>query len=529
MDPALPIAPPDDIRDDPPHSGALRLAMLAAGPAFALVVYFLLGPWVLTTPLPEPARKAASVLTLMAIWWLGEALPLAVTALVPMVLIPALGITSLKEAAAPYADRLIFLFMGGFILALAMEKWNLHRRIALTTVSIVGTRPTTVILGFMIATAVLSGWMSNTATCVMMLPIGLSIIRVMKERSSAPTDNFAKCLVLGIGYAASIGGVATPIGSPPNAILLGVLDRTYSDSAPSLGFTQWLMFAVPFVALFIPLAWLVLTRLIYPVRLSEIPGGRSLIRQLLVDLGPVRRAEWLVMAVFAFAALAWMTREPLQLIDSLKPFLSRHWDDTSVAITTAILLFAIPVEPRKGIFLMDWRTASRMPWDVLLLFGGGLSLAAGLQASGLDKVIGDLVANLGGVHPLIVLLVIVTLSVFLSEVTSNTAQANILLPIIAVVAGTLGVNPLLLLIPATMALSCAFMMPMGTPPNALVFSSGMVTIRQMARAGFVLNLLTIALCILMAYTFIPWVTGARFGQFPEWAKLSAPATPAPQP
>lgn len=513
----------DDDFEESSQSGAFRLAFLLAGPALGILVYVLLGPGVLGGGLADPARRASGVLMLMAVWWLSEALPLAVTSLVPMVLLPALGVLPLKDAAAPYADRLIFLFMGGFVLALAMERWNLHRRIALTTVLLVGTRPTTVVLGFMLATGVLSGWMSNTATAVMMLPIGLSIIKVVRERTDAPIENFAKCLVLGIGYAASIGGVATPIGSPPNAILLGVLESTYPGGGADISFTQWMMFAVPFVAIFIPAAWLVLTRMVFPVKLKEIPGGRGLIKQLLVSLGPVKLAEWLVMATFFAAVTGWMTREPLRKFSkTLGPLLEKHVDDTSIALAAAIVLFALPVNLRKGQFVMDWRTASKMPWDVLLLFGGGLSLAAGLQSSGLDKVIGDVVAGLGSVSPVVVLLVVVSISVFLSEVTSNTAQANVMLPIIAVVSVTLGVNPLLLLIPATMALSCAFMMPMGTPPNALVFASGAVTIRQMARAGLALNLLSIGLCVAMAYTVIPWVTGAEFGTFPDWARPAAP-------
>lgn len=478
------------------RSGAMRLAFLALGPFLALLTWYLIGP-----SMSDSARSAAALVVLMAIWWLGEAMPLAVTSLVPAVLGPLLGILPLREAAAPYADRLIFLFLGGFVLALAMERWHLHRRIALNTVLLVGTRPRRLVLGFMIATAFLSAWMSNAATTVLMLPIGISIMRLVEDRTENHAGTFGLCLMLGIAYSASIGGVATPIGSPPNATLIAYLHKTYGIE---LTFSNWFRFALPFVLLFLPIAWLVLTRLVYPIKLREIPGGRQLIRSQRDALGPLSRGEKLVMVSFCVAVIGWIGREPLQAIwPGIKPFLGKRLDDTSVALFAAVLMFVLPVDLKRGVFVMDWRTASRMPWDVLLLFGGGLSLAACIQASGLDRAVGEMIGKNEHLPHAVILLLVITVSVFLSEITSNTAQANIFLPILGVVATSLNIDPRLMLIPVTFALSCAFMMPMGTPPNALVFSSGRVTIRQMAKAGIVLNIITIALAMLMAYTIVP--------------------------
>ncbi len=481
------------------------------GPLAGVGVYLLLGA--VSPGMPDSARRCAGLLTLMAVWWVSEALPLAVTSLLPLALLPILGITDGKAAAAPYADRIIFIFLGGFILALGMEKWNLHRRIALHIVAMVGTRPSRLVGGFMLATALLSMWMSNTATTLMMLPIGMSIVTLLESRTGKPAGNFAVCIVLGIAYAASIGGVATPIGSPPNAIMLGILDRAHGAS---VSFASWLLAGVPLMFAMLLGAWLALTKLILPIRLPEIPGEHSLIRDEIRKLGPMSRGEWSVLGAFSLTVAGWVLREPLKLLfnavgaeggalRAAAAVLDKQIDDTTVAILGAVLLFMIPVNLKRGEFAMDWRTAAKMPWGVLLLFGGGLSLAAGVQASGLDVAMGERLKGLHELHPVVFLLIVAAVSTFGSEVMSNVAQTNIFMPILGVMAVGAGMDPLLLMFPATMALSCAFMMPMGTAPNALAFGTGRVTIRQMAWAGLWLNLISIALVTLHARTIVPWI------------------------
>ncbi len=477
---------------------------LVAGPVGAVVTYFALT--VLAPDLADEARYVGAVLVWMAIWWLTEALPLPATSLLPIALFPLLGVMSTKDAAAPFADKVIFLFMGGFMLALAMERCDLHKRIALLTLLLVGVRPTRLVLGFMVATGVLSMWMSNTATAVMMFPIAIGVIRLVSDRTGATHDNFALCLLLGVAYAASIGGIATPIGSPPNAFLLAFLRGNYGME---VSFLNWMQVGLPMAAVFIPITWIVLTRLIYPIRLPEIPGGRSLIRDELALLGPVSRAQWTVMAVFGFAVTGWIMRDPLgALFPTLKPFLTERLDDTVIALIAATLLFILPVNLKKREFVLNWETAERLPWGVLLLFGGGLSLAAGVRTSGLDLFIGEHFSAFGGLPTLLVILLVCTAMIFLTEVTSNTATATIFFPILAGAAPALGIDPLMLLIPAALGVSCAFMLPMATPPNALVFATGHVTIRQMARAGFFLNLISVVLVTVIAYTTAVWFLGA---------------------
>lgn len=484
---------------------------LVIGPAGALAAYLLLGP--LGAGLEEPSRRCAALLVLMAVWWVAEALPLAVTSLLPLALVPMLGIADGRAAAAPYADRIIFIFLGGFILALGMEKWSLHRRIALHTVALVGTRPARIVGGFMLATALLSMWMSNTATTMMMLPIGMSIVRLIEERSGKPAGPFGACLVLGIAYAASIGGIATPIGSPPNGIMLGILDRTRAETVT---FASWMLAATPLMLAMLAAAWLAMTQLILPVRHTPIAGEARLIRDEIRALGPMSRGEWTVLIVFLCTVAGWVLREPARALlawlgeegsawHAAALVLEKHVDDTTVAILGAIALFMAPVRLRAGEFAMDWRTAARLPWGVLLLFGGGLSLAAAVQASKLDTALGSHLHGLHALPPVVFLLIVCAVSTFCSEVMSNVAQTNIFLPILIAVAGAAGIDPLLLVFPATMSLSCAFMMPMGTAPNALAFGSGRVTIGTMAWTGFWLNLISIALVTAHARLVVPWM------------------------
>jgi len=496
-----------------------RVLALVGGPLAGLAVYLLADPS-LAPGLSEPGRRAAAVLIWMAVWWLTEALPLAATALLPIPLFPLLGVASIGEATAPYANKVIFLFMGGFMLALAMERSNLHKRIALFIVSLVGTRPSMLVAGFMLAAGLMSMWVSNTATAVMMFPIGLSIIALVRERTGESFPHFALCLMLGIAYASSIGGVATPIGTPPNAILLGFLSEEYGFEVT---FQQWMQVGLPMVAVMLPLTWLVLTRVVYPIRLKSIPGGAEFIRAERAALGPVSRHERIVMVIFFLTVGAWVLRDPLgMLIPSWKWLLDRA-DDSVIAIAAATALFAIPVNLRRREFALDWETAERLPWGVLILFGGGLSLAAGVTKSGLDTYIGGHAGALHGLHPVLVIAVISGAIIFLTEVTSNTATATIFFPILAGVAPALGMDPMLLLVPVCMGVSCAFMLPMATPPNALVFGTGLVSIRQMAKAGLWLNILSTVLVTVMAMTVVRWTMVPRFEAHQQREQLPASA------
>ncbi|TCJ15248.1 DASS family sodium-coupled anion symporter [Rubrobacter taiwanensis] len=484
------------------------------GPVLAVLAYFTLptGPEALT---PEGVA-VVSVGILMAVWWITEALPLPATALLPIALLPLFGAVEIAEATAPYASDVIFLFMGGFMIALAMQRWGLHRRIALLTVLAVGTNPVRLIGGFMIATGFLSMWVSNTATTLVMLPIGLSVLAlVFNARGAGEAEaltgrgasNFATCLMLAIAYAASIGSLSTLIGTPPNLFMAGFLEETYDIS---IGFGQWMLVGLPLSVVFLSITWVVLTRFVYPPEIDEISGGRELIRGQLDEMGPVSRGEKVVLTVFALTAFAWVFREPLASWDALvsaAPFIG-GLSDAGIAIIAAVALFAIPVDWRGGVFALDWRTVvGGLPWGVLLLFGGGLSLASAIVETGVDEWIGTQVAGLGGLPVLLLVVISAGAILLLTELTSNTATAATFLPILAGAAIGLNLDPLLLVIPAALAASCAFMMPVATPPNAIVFGSGHVTIVQMVRAGVWLNILAVILITLTVYTLGAFALG----------------------
>jgi solute carrier family 13 (sodium-dependent dicarboxylate transporter), member 2/3/5 len=498
------------IADSAPEAGWTRRRRfgLVAGPAAFLAMLLLPVPAGMT---PEAWRTAAAGV-FMALWWVSEAVPLPATALLPLVLFPLLDVLPVRAAAAPYANPLIFLFLGGFIIALAMQRWGLHRRVALLVVLGVGTSPHRLVLGLMAASAFTSMWVSNTATAVMMLPIGLSVIQLVRPDAEygpgQPVDfNFAVALMLGIAYACSIGGLATLIGTPPNALLAGFMLETYGVE---IGFAEWMAVGLPLVLVTLPLVWLLLTRVAFPIRIREIPGGREAIRAEYARLGRLSLPERWVAAVFVAAATLWVSRP---LLESRVPGLT----DTGIAIGAALLLFALPANLREGRFVMDWSTAETLPWGVLLLFGGGLSLAEAVTNSGLAGWIAGAMEGLGQT-PVIVLLVAITLVViFLTELTSNTATAAAFLPLVASLAIRLGENPLLLAVPAVLAASCAFMMPVATPPNAIVYGSGYVTIPQMVRAGFWLNLGFAAAITVLAYTLVGLVFGVEPGVVPAWA------------
>jgi len=467
----------------------------AGAPVVAALVYLLIPEGGVS----ESGRACAAVGSAMAVLWMTEALPLAATALLPLALFAPLGVASMEEAAAPYANPLIFLFMGGFLIALAMERWGLHRRIALTTLLLSGSRLTTLVGAFMVAAAGLSMWVSNTATAVMMLPIGVSVAGLLPA-GHARAGAFGPCLLLGLAYACSIGGVATLIGTPPNVALAGYVREAYGFE---LGFGRWMLFGLPLSAVFLVIAWWLLTRVLCPVTGGELPGGRAMIRAELARLGPMGAGERLTLGVFALAAFLWVFRE---LLTGVAPWLA-GLNDAQIAVSAGLLLFALPVRPREGVFVLDWATASRLPWDVLLLFGGGLSLAAAIGSTGLDAAIGSGLSGLAGAPVWLVVLAVSALLVFLTELTSNTATALAFLPVLGGAAEGLGVDPLVLLIPAAFATSCAFMLPVATPPNAIVFGSGRVRMSEMVRAGAALNVVSIVLATAAAVWLVPAVFG----------------------
>lgn len=458
----------------------------------------------------DAGRFTASIGVLMAVLWMTEAMPLPATALLPIVMFPLSGVLTISEATSPYANDVIFLFMGGFMLALAVERWGLHRRLALHIVLIVGTRPVRLIGGFMLATAFLSMWISNTATTVMMLPLGASIILLVMQRLPESGNDtfspFAVSLMLGIAYAASIGSLGTLVGTPPNLFLRGFLSETYGIE---IGFGQWMLLGVPLSLTFLTVAWVVLTRVVYPPEIDDIPGGRALIRDELRNLGTVTRGEWTVLCVFVGTALSWIFREPAGnwafLVERV-PAVTRL-SDSGIAIAAALLLFAIPIDARRGVFALDWDNALRLPWGVLLLFGGGLSLASAVQSSGLAVWIGRQVSGLAVLPTILLVLSVIVTVVLLTELTSNTATSATFLPILGGVAIGIGVDPLLLMVPTALAATCAFMMPVATPPNAIVFGSGHVNIAQMVRAGLILNAVAMMLILLITYTLATWVLG----------------------
>ena len=466
-------------------------------------VGLILGPvlFALLLLLPPPAGmtpaawRTAATGILMAVWWITEAIPIPATALVPLVLFPLLGVAPIGAAAAPYANPVIFLFLGGFLIAAALQRCGLHRRMALTIISLVGTSPRRLVGGFMAATAFISMWVSNTATVVMLLPMALSVLTLVESRGGrgAADANFGVTLLLGLAYAASIGGVGTLIGTPPNALLAGFMDEAYGVR---IGFVEWMLLGVPLVLVALPLTWLLLTRVLYPVPGEDVGGGADLIRSELRRLGPLSRAELLVGGITALTAIAWVTRP---LIDDVIPGIS----DAGIAVGGALLLFVIPPGGRERSPLLGWEDAQQLPWGVLLLFGGGLSLADAIEETGLATWIGEALGAVAAWPPLLVVLTATTVIVFLTELTSNTATAAAFLPVVAALAVGIGADPLLLAVPVALGASCAFMMPVATPPNAIVYGSGRLTIPQMARAGFWLNLLMIVLVTAAAFLLAP--------------------------
>ncbi|MDH3255510.1 MAG: SLC13 family permease [Acidobacteriota bacterium] len=483
--------------------------------------------------MPRDARSTLAVTLLMASWWISLAIPIAATSLLPLVLFPVLGVLPSGETAAAYANNNIFLFMGGFILALGIQRWGLHRRIALYIVRVIGSNPSRMVLGFMVATAFLSMWISNTATSLMMLPIGLAVILSMRAVHGGRLGGFAPSLLLGIAYSASIGGLATPIGTPPNISFLRILEILYPQ-APAIPFGLWCLTFLPLVVIFLPLAWLVLTRVAHRPLRQPIAAGAHVIKEELRRLGAMTTGERRMLYIFTTTALLWVSRGDLDLgsfhlpgwaglVERWlgEPFAAGNLHDATVAVAMAVVTFVVTGDPDtdgRPRALMNWETAKKLPWGILLLFGGGFALAGAFKTSGLSSFLGNSFAeHVSHLPPILLIAATCFLLTFLTEVTSNTATTEVMLPVLAGTAGGLGVHPLLLMVPATLSASCAFMLPIATPPNAIIFGSGEVEMRHMVRAGILLNLVGVVLISLYFYFVAARMLGVDAGQVPSWA------------
>lgn len=502
-----------------------HIALLLLGPVVAAAMMIFLD---LKPGHPEVTAMAAVALW-MAIWWVTEVLPLAATALIPAVMFPLLGIMPEIDVASKYFNSTIMLFLGGMIIALAMEKWDLHKRIALVLIRFVGLGPGRLTLGFMIATCFLSAWVSNTATAMMMLPIALAVISKLEEEGDSPgLRRFEVGLLLSIAFAASVGGLATLVGTPPNLAFIEIYNISFPQ-APEISFSRWSLFAMPFSLAFLALIWLYI-RWAYCRHFKGATGKTGVFLEELKALGPMSIEERAVGIIFALTAVLWMTRSSMEFGSFTFPGwggLFQHVDaagnvvayanDGTVAVTMAVVLFLIPTaKPHHGM-LVTAKELARLPWGILLLFGGGFALAGGFQASGLSAWCGEYLTSLSGMPTILMVFAIVILMAFLTNLTSNTASTQMILPVLVTLAIAIQVNPLLLMIPATLAASCAFMMPAATPPNAIVFGSNRLTVAQMSQAGIVLNIIAVVLIVVAMLTLGRWVFGIDMLVMPEWA------------
>jgi sodium-dependent dicarboxylate transporter 2/3/5 len=472
-----------------------------AGPLLFLALIFLL-PQDLISP---QAFKVLAVAAWMIAWWTTEAAPIPVTALLPLVLFPLLGIMPMSQSSAPYANPIVFLFMGGFFLALGMEKHRLHERIALHLIRLTGTSGNGIILGFMLATGLISMWISNTATAMMMLPIALSVVKLviqnpddLKHTSHTPQRNFALGLMLTVGYAATLGGLATIIGTPPNVVFVGLLNEFYEQK---ISFVQWLWVGIPVSGVLLASNYLIVTRLLFPNRLTTIQGSEDLIRSRLADLGPLRKEEKRVLSIFLVTSFFWIFQQPMNYLLGKEVL-----NDTLIAMTGGLSMFLIPANVKERKFLLTWEDTRNMGWGILLLFGGGLCLADGLNQTGIIQVIGQWVAGQSGFN-ILFLLALIAVGVALSELMSNVALVNIFVPVVFGIAQGMNVNPILLALPVTLSASIGFMFPIATPPNAIVFSSGYIRMKDMVRAGLLLNLVSIIIIWISSFTLVKWVFG----------------------
>ena len=451
--------------------------------------------------MPLSAWHTSIAAILMAIWWCTEAVHVSVTAIVPLAIFPLLGIGDIKTVAAPYANPIIYLFMGGFVIALAVEKWDLHKRIALTILTSVGKSGPAIVGGFMLASAIISMWVMNTSTTLMLLPIGVSVVKIVSESADELNDtqkhNFQLAVLLGIAYSATIGGMATIVGTAPNAFFVGFMKE---NGFTEIGFGQFMLVGFPLTLVMLPLAWFAITHIVFPIKFSTSDATRNHLYKLRADLGLMSIAEKRVSVVFASAAFLWMTRPLLNMLSIFSGL-----SDAGIAMIAATILFLIPSANKNDPYLMKWETMSKLPWGLLILFGGGLSLASSVAQTGLADWIGESLVVLGGAGTIVLVIVITTLIAFLTELTSNTATTGTFLPVVAALAIGINVDPLIFALPATLAASCAFMLPVATPPNGIVYGSGYIRIPEMVKAGFVLNIIGIVVLSILALVVAPIV------------------------
>lgn len=494
-----------EVGDKPPEPGKYSFPQrigLFLGPVLYFIITLLLNP----EGMSGEAVQMLGLIAWIATWWVTEALPIPVTSLLPILLFPITGVMETGEVSSSYGDPLIFLFAGSFMIALTMEKWNLHKRIALAIIAFIGSSPNMIILGFMTATGFLSMWISNTASTMMMVPISLAVTKHVadsfKDKSGTDTSPgnfpFGTAIMLGTAYAATIGGFGTLIGAPANTILAATVNNLYGID---ISFARWMLFGVPMVILLIPLIWLYLVKIAYPMNVKNIPGGRTIIKKELKELGKMSYEEKIVLTVFSVTALAWITRSLF-----LQKFIPGI-DDTLIALFGAFLLFLIPAKNKNG-SILDWDTVLKLPWGILWLFGGGLALAAGIVSSGLDKWIGNQLVNFSDVPFFIMVGLIIAVITLLTEFTSNTATSTMVYPIVAAGAAALGTDPIILMVAACMGATFAFMFPVAAPPNAIVFATGYIRMGKMAMTGIWLNLCSIIFSVIVVYYFVPIIFGS---------------------
>ncbi len=471
---------------------------LVLGPAIFALMMVLDG---FQTSMSTEAWRTAAVGLWMAVWWATEAIPVPVTAFIPLVAFDPLGVLSFKDSAVPFAHPIIFLFMGAFFLAIAVERWNLHKRIALLILTRTGTNGSHLIAGFMVVAALLSMWMTNTSTTMMLLPIGLSVVKVICENGDGIAEqqrkDFQAAMLLGLAYGATIGGLATLIGTPPNALLAAFLAENYQIK---IDFVTWMAVGIPVSAVMLPCAWWVLTKFSFKVNIAANPEVQSHLVKLRSELGPMSTAEKRVAGIFILVVLAWILRRPV-----MQWFGIEGITDSGIVMAAALLLFLLPSNSKDQPQLLTWHDANRVPWGVLILFGGGLSLASAVSSSGLALWLGESLTPLTVIGIVALIVAATGMVIFLTEMTSNLATTATFLPVVAAIALQADLSPLLLTVPITLAASCAFMLPVATPPNAIVFASGMLTIPQMIRSGIILNLIGMVLLSMVAIWWAPWL------------------------